>query len=196
MKAGALRGQVLDALRQWSGDGSLRELHAVDLDLAVALGAAYYGLARRGRGIRIRAGTARTYYIGIESAMPAVPGIPTPIKALCVVPFGMEEGSEAEIRDREFGLVVGQPAIFPFLAANTRKEDTVGEEVEDWAGEIEEVTTLETHLDASGDEAGGTLIPVWLRSRVTEIGTLELWCVSRANPDRQWKLEFNIREQE
>jgi molecular chaperone DnaK (HSP70) len=196
MKAPALRGQVLDALRQWSGNGDLRELHAVDLDLAVALGAAYYGLARRGRGIRIRAGTARTYYIGIESAMPAVPGIPTPIKALCVVPFGMEEGTEAEIRDREFGLVVGQPAIFPFLAANTRKEDTVGEEVEDWAGEISEVTTLETHLDASGDEAGGTVIPVWLRSRVTEIGTLELWCVSRANPDRQWKLEFNIREQE
>ncbi|MCB0117062.1 MAG: hypothetical protein KDD84_23340, partial [Caldilineaceae bacterium] len=195
MKASSLRGQVLDALRTWSGNADLRELAAVDLDLAVALGAAYYGLARKGRGIRIRAGTARSYYIGIESAMPAVPGIPTPIKALCVVPFGMEEGTEADIRRREFGLVVGQPAIFPFLASNTRKQDVAGEEVEDWGGEIDEVTTLETHLDASDDEAGGTIIPVWLRSRVTEIGTLELWCVSRANPDRQWKLEFNIREQ-
>ncbi len=195
MKASSLRGQVLDALRTWSGNADLRELTAVDLDLAVALGAAYYGLARKGRGIRIRAGTARSYYIGIESAMPTVPGIPTPIKALCVVPFGMEEGSDAEIRGREFGLVVGQPAIFPFLASNTRKQDTVGEEVEDWGGEIDEVTTLETHLEASDDEAGGTVIPVWLRSRVTEIGTLELWCVSRANPERQWKLEFNIREQ-
>ncbi|MBI1299047.1 Hsp70 family protein [bacterium] len=195
MKASSLRGQVLDALRTWSGNADLRELTAVDLDLAVALGAAYYGLARKGRGIRIRAGTARSYYIGIESAMPAVPGIPTPIKALCVVPFGMEEGTEADIRRREFGLVVGQPAIFPFLASNTRKQDVAGEEVEDWGGEIDEVTTLETHLDASDDETGGTIIPVWLRSRVTEIGTLELWCVSRANPDRQWKLEFNIREQ-
>ncbi len=79
----------------------------MDLDRAVALGATYYGLARKGRGIRIRAGVPQTYYIGIESAMPAVPGIPTPMKALCVVPFGMEEGSEAEIREKEFGLVVG-----------------------------------------------------------------------------------------
>lgn len=196
MKAPALRGQVLQALRQWSGKDSLRELQSVDLDLAVALGAAYYGLARRGRGIRIRAGAARSYYIGIESAMPAVPGIPTPIKALCVVPFGMEEGTEAEIRDREFGLIVGQPAIFPFLASSQRKQDKVGEEIEDWSGDIAEVTTLETLLETSGEQAGGTLIPVWLRSRVTEIGTLELWCVSQDNPDRQWRLEFNIREQE
>ncbi len=195
MKAGTLRGQVLAALRQWSENPELRELRSTDLDLAVALGAAYYGLARQGRGIRIRAGAARTYYIGIESAMPAVPGIPTPIKALCVVPFGMEEGSEAEIRDREFGLVVGQPAIFPFLASTTRKSDSVGEEVEDWGGEIEEVTTLETYLEAGEENGGGTLIPVWLRSRATEIGTLELWCVSRENPERQWKLEFNIREE-
>jgi hypothetical protein len=197
MKASPLRRQVLNALRQWSGDEDLRELRAVDLDLAVALGAAYYGLARQGRGIRIRAGASRAYYIGIESSMPAVPGIPTPIKALCVVPFGMEEGTNAEIREKEFGLVVGQPAIFPFLASTTRKQDMVGQEVEDWSGEIGEVTTLETRLEADHEvEDGGAIIPVWLRSRVTEIGTLELWCVAREDQDRQWKLEFNIREQE
>jgi hypothetical protein len=194
MKAPSLRRQVLEALRQWSGNQELRELRSADLDLAVALGAAYYGLARRGRGIRIRAGTARAYFVGIESAMPAVPGIPTPMKALCVVPFGMEEGTEAEIRDKEFGLVVGEQAVFHLLASTTRKQDQVGEEVEDWAGEIQEVTTLEARLPASTGEEGGTLIPVWLRSRVTEVGTLALWCVAR-DDDRQWKLEFNIREQ-
>ena len=51
----------------------------------------------RGRGVRIRSGASRTYYIGIESAMPAVPGMEAPLKALCVVPFGMEEGTEATI---------------------------------------------------------------------------------------------------
>lgn len=191
MKAGPLREQVLQALDSWSGEQSLRELPTAGLDLAVALGAAYYGLARKGRGIRIRAGAPRTYYIGIESSMPAVPGIPTPMKALCVVPFGMEEGTEADIREKEFGLVVGDQAVFHLLASTTRKQDRVGEEVEDWTGDIEEVATLETRLETTGDE-GGTLIPVWLQSQVTEVGTLALWCVAR-DADLRWKLEFNIR---
>ena len=195
MKAEPLREQILEALRSWSGNPELRELAAVNLDLAVALGAAYYGLARRGRGIRIRAGASRTYYIGIESTMPAVPGIPAPMKALCVVPVGMEEGTSADIRDREFGLVVGDQAVFTFLASTTRKQDQVGEEVEDWAGELEEVAHMETRLTAGEGDEGGTIIPVWLHSRVTEVGTLELWCVARGD-DRRWRLEFNIREQE
>lgn len=122
-----------------------------------------------------------------------MPGIPTPVKALCVAPFGMEEGTEAEIRSKEFGLVVGEDAVFTLLASNTRKTDPVGEIVEDWGGEIHEVVTMEATLPATDDQAGGTIIPVWLLSRVTEIGTLELWCVAR-DGDRRWKLEFNLRE--
>jgi hypothetical protein len=194
MKASALRGRVADTLAAWSGDPGFRELASVDLDLAVALGAAYYGLARRGRGIRIRAGAARAYYIGIESAMPAVPGVPTPMKALCVAPFGMEEGAELAITQKEFGLVVGEPAVFPLLASSTRRHDAAGQEVEDWSGEIQQVTAMEAHLPASATDAGGSLIPVWLQSRLTEVGTLEIWCVAR-DDDRRWKLEFNIREQ-
>ena len=194
MKAEPLREQVLAALRTWGDNEALRELPAADLDLAVAIGAAYYGLVRKGRGIRVRAGAPRTYYIGIESTMPAVPGIPTPLKALCVVPFGMEEGEEEHIRSKEFGLIVGEQAVFHFLASSTRKEDAVGEEVDDWGGEIEEVATLEATLPSSDGEVGSAIIPVWLQSKVTEVGTLELWCVAR-NSDRKWKLEFNIREQ-
>ena len=190
MKAGPLREQVLRALREWNGSGDVRELQAANLDLAVALGSAYYGLARKGRGIRIRAGAPRTYYIGIESSMPAVPGIPTPMKALCVVPFGMEEGTQADIREKEFGLVVGDQAVFHFLASATRQQDVVGEEVEEWSGEIQEVATLETRLPATDEADGGTIIPVWLQSKITEVGTLELWCVAG---DRRWRLEFNIR---
>ena len=194
MKAPALREQVLRVLRHWSGNEELRELPFSSLDLAVAYGAAYYGLARKGRGIRIRAGTAQSYYIGIESAMPAVPGIPTPMKALCVVPFGMEEGTDAEIREKEFGLVVGDQAVFHLLSSTTRKTDQAGEVVEDWSGEIHEVTTMEARLDATDDAAGGTVLPVWLHSKVTEVGTLELWCVAR-DGDGRWRLAFNIRQQ-
>lgn len=195
LKPESIRNRMLDVLQHWHQGTELRQLSSTNLDLAVAAGAAYYGLARKGRGIRIRGGAARPYYIGVESAMPAVPGIPTPMKALCVVPFGMEEGSEAEIREREFGLVVGEPAVFHLLASTVRKKDQVGEIVEDWSGQIEEVTTMEAMLPTTEAEEGGKLIPVWLQSKVTEIGTLELWCVSR-DEDRKWKLEFNLRERE
>ena len=84
--------------------------------------------------------------------------------------------------------------MFHFLASTARKHDRVGEQVEDWSGEIQEVATLETRLPATDGQEGGTIIPVWLQSKVTEVGTLELWCVAR-DADRRWKLEFNIREQ-
>jgi hypothetical protein len=193
MKPEGLRHRIGELLRQWS-DQDIRELASPDLDLAVARGAAYYGLARRGRGIRIRGGAPKTYYIGIESAMPAVPGVPSPMKALCIVPFGMEEGTRADIREREFGLFVGQPAEFHLLASTTRQKDQAGEVVEDWAGEIEEVTTMQTTLSGSDTEEKGTVLPVWLESGVTEIGTLDLWCVKREEEEKRWKLEFNLRE--
>ncbi len=127
----------------------------------------------------------------------------------------MEEGSEAEIVEREFGLVVGEPAVFQFLASTTRKGDRAGEIVEDWAGDIQEVTALETFLPASEGEQGGTVVPVWLQTRIqprqtravsvseseagdslggVEIGAgvLEMWCIER-DGDREWKLEFDVR---
>jgi hypothetical protein len=196
MKARPLRERVLGALDAWlAADGlpALGEagvLEAPDLDHAVARGAAYYGLTRRGRGVRIRGGSPRTYYIGVESAMPAVPGLEAPLKALCVVPFGMEEGTEATIPGREFGLVVGEPAEFRFLSSTSRKQDAIGTLVEDWNTDIEELHPLEVTLKLAGREH--TLLPVRLESRVTEVGTLELWLVARDDAHR-WKLEWNIR---
>jgi hypothetical protein len=199
MKAGVLRERVVSVLDAWLqaegfeplGAGGV--LDAPDLDHAVARGAAYYGRAKRGRGVRIRSGAPRTYYIGVESAMPAVPGLPAPLKALCVVPFGMEEGTEAAIPSREFGLVVGEPAEFRFLSSTVRKADEIGAVVEDWGDEIEESSPLEVTLKLEGKE--DTVLPVRLETRVTEVGTLEVWCVSRDGSQR-WKLEFNIREQD
>ena len=199
MKAGALRGRIVDVLSGWlaaEGFEALDDRHvldAPDLDHAVAQGAAYYGLARRGRGIRIRSGAARSYYVGIESAMPAIPGLAAPLKALCVVPFGMEEGSSTAIAGREFGLVVGEPAEFRFLSSLVRKTDASGTLIEDWGDDLEELSPLEVTLPVAGKD--NVTIPVTLESRVTEIGTLELWCVARNGSDR-WKLELNIRERE
>jgi hypothetical protein len=196
MKADGLRNRIVEVLDDWlaaEGFERVTVLAAPDLDHAVARGAVYYGKARRGRGVRIRSGAPRTYYIGIESAMPAVPGMEAPLKALCVVPFGMEEGTEAKIPEREFGLVVGEPAEFRFLSSTVRKQDEIGSLVEDWGDDVQELSPLEVTLGLEGQE--DTVLPVRLESRVSEIGTLELWCVSRDGQNR-WKLEFNIREKE
>jgi molecular chaperone DnaK (HSP70) len=205
LKAEALRTRIVDVLNRWLVQeefaplDTAHVLDAPDLDHAVARGAAYYGRARAsGRGIRIRSGASRSYYIGIESAMPAVPGFTAPLKALCVVPFGMEEGTSAAIAGREFGLSVGLPAEFRFLTSTIRKSDPPGTIIEDWGDDLEELGPLEVTLDADPEIAASArgdsgVVPVTLESRVTEIGTLELWCNAKEGANR-WKLELNIRE--
>ncbi len=195
MKADILRHRVIKTLNTWlasAGFEPIKELFSEDLDTAVACGAAYYGQARHGRGVRIRGGASRTYYVGIESSMPAIPGMPAPLKALCVVSFGMEEGTMAKIPEQEFGLVVGEPAEFRFLSSTTRK-DGLGTLIEDWGDDLQELSPLEVTLALAGQE--DNVLPVELESHMTEIGTLELWCVARDNEHR-WKLEFNVRERE
>jgi len=197
MKGASLRGRVEEVLGSWtgSGSGSVRTLGGADYDQAVALGAAYYGLVRRGRGLRIRGGTARAYYIGIEAALPAIPGMEPPLHALCVASRGMEEGTSADVPGREFGLRVGEPVEFRFLSSSTRKGDHVGElieEVSDDSG-ITELAPVKTVLSPGPGDQTGAVVPVRLSSHLSEVGVLELWCVSREG-DRRWKLEYSVRE--
>lgn len=194
-KASPLRNRVVNLIESWlETDQSVKVLDNPDLDQAVSRGAAYYGLVRRGKGVRIRGGTARAYYVGIETSIPAIPGVKPPIKALCVAPCGMEEGSQASIPELEFGLRVGEPAEFRFLGSSIRKNDVVGTLVEDWEeDEIEELSPIATTLNSN--EKKGLTVPVHLQSKVTEIGTLEIWCLGREDQQR-WKLEFNVRENE
>ena len=156
----------------------------------MARGAAFYGWAKERGGVRIRGGAARSYYVGIETALPAVPGMPAPLKALAVAPFGMEEGTDLRISDREFGLVVGEPAEFRFFSSSTRKDDPPGSMIEDVRDELQELTPMEVSLTDEGG-AGG-VVPVSFETVVTETGVLQLWCVARDG--RRWKLEFNVRE--
>jgi hypothetical protein len=161
-----------------------------DLDQAVACGAAYYIWAKEHGGIRIRGGTARSYYIGIESTGPAIPGMPRPLHALCVVPHGMEEGSQCDVQSREVGLRTGRRARFRFFSSTTRTNDLPGALLKEWdEEELDETPPMETELSAT--EAPG-LVPVRFQSRVTELGTLELFCKSTRSDD-SWKLELQVR---
>jgi molecular chaperone DnaK (HSP70) len=193
MKAHAIRRRITDLLTSWRSPDHgepVREIDSANFDLSVAKGAAYYGLARQGRGVRIRYGLNRSYYIGIAASMPAVPGMPAPTKALCIAPFGMEEGSRHHLEDQEFALVVGEPAKFDFLGS-MRHDDPAGAVIEDWHGDIQGISEIEATLDGEA----GSIIPVTLEVLLTEVGTLDLWCVSKTD-GRRWKLEFNVREQD
>lgn len=194
LKSPVLAARVVDVLQRWlqaDGGRPLRVLEGADLDLAVARGAAYYAYVRRGRGVRIRGGTARSYYVGIESAMPAVPGMEPPVSALCVAPFGMEEGTEAPPAPQELALVVGEPVTFRFFGSSTRRDDRPGTVLDRWQGELEELPRIEAELTSEA-HAPGELVPVRLRAAVTEVGTLRLEAVARDG--ETWRVELDVRE--
>ena len=195
LKAGDLANRLMEVLNSWLEAEQVpaaRLLEGTDLDLAVARGAAYYGFVRKGKGVRIRGGTAASYYVGVESAMPAVPGMPPEIQALCLAPFGMEEGTEAELPVDEFGLVVGEPVRFRFFGSKTRREDKVGTRLNYWTDEeLEELDEIEITLPVENHKPG-EIVPVHLCAAVTEVGTLELQAVSQLDGHR-WNVEFDVR---
>lgn len=196
-KSPLLSERILSNLNSWLASEQAppaRLLSGADFDLAVARGAAYYGKVKRGGGVRIRGGTAQSFYVGIETSMPAVPGLEPPVMALCVAPFGMEEGTEANLPPQEFGLVVGEPVRFRFFESSVRRADEVGVMLESWSREeLQELGEIEVTLPAEGRNFG-EVVPVRLQAAVTETGTLRL----EASPvvgEERWKVELDVRPQ-
>ncbi len=151
-KASPIRERITELFEQWfSKDGVPQTLDAAEyLDHAVARGAVGYGWSKSCGGIRIRGGTARAYYVGIESAGLAIPGLPRPIHALCVAPIGMEEGTQCDVPSAEIGLVVEEPSRFRFFSSSVRRQDQPGTLLpmidED---EIQETDSMEMQISAN-----------------------------------------------
>ncbi|ELB2896314.1 Hsp70 family protein [Vibrio alginolyticus] len=197
LKSKLLASRLEDTINEWliEADAEMaKRLTGVDLDLAVASGAAYYGSVRRGQGVRIRGGIAFAYYVGIESAMPAIPGMAPPMEALCVAPFGMEEGSSVDVPSQEFGLIIGQPVNFQFFGSTVRRDDLAGTHLDYWTPEeLEELPEIQVTLPVSEGRREGEVVPVTLASRVTELGTLYLEAIAADN-GQKWHVEFDVRE--
>jgi len=191
--ASPLRARVLDQLSRWA-NRPIRELEGARPDHAVALGAAVYARLRAtGQGLRIKSGTARSYYIGMESTGMAVPGRCPVTKALCVAPQGMEEGTSLEISDQEFLLYTGETSDFRFFQSEVRAGDQPGQILPD-AAELEESAKLQIEIPPPAGHQPGEEIPVHLQARITELGHLELHFLHKPTGER-WKLEFNVRMQ-
>jgi hypothetical protein len=193
-KAQALRSRLLNQLQNWFPDSPPNTVDGSDdLDFSVARGACFYGWRKTNGGVRIRGGTARSYYVGIETAGLAIPGAGRPLKALCVVPHGMEEGTEVDVQSDPIGLIVGESARFRFFSSANRRNDQPGELLARWSpDELSETDSLEATLPAVEDSEE-EYVPVTFHTRITELGVLELWCVHES-ADKRWKLEFSVRD--
>ena len=204
-----LRDRLIRTLEHWyrgsDPDWSPTVLENERLDLAVARGAAYYGMVRRGEGVRIAAGLARTYYIGVEnsdasndhsSANDPSKEVSTSTKAgalsaLCLLPAGIEPGQEVDLTQHQFQLLVSQPIEFPLYVSSTRLTDRPGDLIPIDPEQIKALPPIRTVLK-TGKSKEASSIAVILKAKLTEIGTLDLWC-SEVDGKRSWKLLFDVR---
>lgn len=202
-ESAALRERLLEVLNSWREPGECTTLEERSfrkccklpagkrlvvlenrrLDLAVAVGAAYYGLVRRGAGVRIAGGLARTYYIGVATEeKPA---------AICLVPAGLEEGHEVKLAERKFTLLIRQPAEFPLYVSTARTTDKPGDLVAVDDCQLTALPPIRAVLK-SGKKVAADAVSVNLHARLTEIGTLEIWC-GEVTGSRTWRLQFDVR---
>lgn len=206
-----LRNRLLEVLQGWFQAGTRWQpivLENQRLDLAVARGAAYYGMVRRGEGVRIAAGLARTYYIGVEAGegepsiqpasevelqeIPDAAGLaPTSGTALCLVPAGVEPGQDIELAGRKFDLRISEPVEFPLFVSSTRLTDRPGELVGIDREQMTPLPPIRTVL-RKRKKGDAETVSVDLHARLTEIGTLDLWC-AELEGRAQWRLVFDVR---
>ena len=213
-KSSVVANRMQEQFARWFPEKLPKNLDQnADMESSVALGAAYYGATKLSGGVRIRAASARSYYIGIESAGMAIPGVARPMKALCVAPTGMEEGEELDVPSEAFELVVGEPAKFRFFTSVSRPQDEPGvlltyyddertRAIKRDSVELEETDPIETTLDSFDDESEDAdsakpsqpeFVMVRFHTKMTELGALEIWC-EEVDGERRWKLEFSVRE--
>jgi hypothetical protein len=183
----AIASRLVEVISGWWPDAPrIRVLEHESLELAVARGAAWYGMVRHGMGRRIGGGAAHSFYVGLETKRAERDGEP---KALCLIPRGHEEGQTVELGNRTFNLMLGRPVQFPLFTSTSDRVVSSGDMVT-VTDELHPLPPIHTVLKSAEGKTGH--VPVRLRAILTEIGTLELWCVSGSSEER-WRLEFELR---
>jgi hypothetical protein len=183
-----LRRRWLEVLESWfrpvAPDWSPIVLENDRLDLAVARGAAYFGMVRRGAGVRIAAGLARTYYVGVENESGEA-------AALCLIAAGTEPSAEPHSIDRHFNVRTSEPVQFPIFVSSTRLTDKPGNLFPIDAEQMTTLPPIRTLLRTKKKD-GCESVQARLSARLTEIGTMELWC-QQVDSSRRWQLQFDVR---
>lgn len=195
LRSNAVQQRLVGCLSNWfAGDDTTwrpETLVAPRLDLAVAQGAAYYAMVRRGQGVRIAANLARTYFMQISQSPP---------RAICVIPADAQGGQTYRIDSQPIQLRVGTPVHFPLWVSSTRLIDRPGDIVDINESEMTPLPPIQTALKDRKRKDEAT-IQVVIESELSEIGTIGLYCVSvpgeKSDPTKfrpkRWKLDFDIR---
>lgn len=182
-QSNTLSQRLLSTLAQWRGK-PLRELHNADPNLAVAKGAVAYGLARRGQGIRIGGGSARSYFLLVDNQTEQPQGV-------CVLPRGSEEDHEIRLNQRTFSLRLGEPVLFHLVSSSGEELSQPGQVVNI---DYTRFTTLPPIATVLGEQTENSVeTPVQVAAVLTEVGTLEMSCIAADNPDQRWRLAFQLR---
>ena len=186
-----LRDRVVDVIEKWYGKRPL-VLENRDLDLAVAVGAAYYSYVRStGAGLIVRGGLPRSYYLGLAGDKPDT------VETLCLVPRGAEEGDTLEVDNDALQLIANKPVSFKLYSSLIRVEDTVGQTIAFPQSDLDS-GDLKLHAPLNAvirfGKSGERLVPIKLGSKLTEVGTIEMWADSKVSEHR-WRLEFELRRQ-
>jgi hypothetical protein len=194
-KANGVTSRMLEVINSWlhkEQGADIKVLEGIDVDQSVAMGASYFAQVRSGTGVRIRGGTAAAYYVGIESAMPAIPGMEPPIEAYCIAPFGMEEGTQLELSSHVFALTVGQPVEFRLFESKTRRDDQAGIQLDFWQDdELTELAPINVVLSSERHQPGKS-VSVQLQTEINELGTLALQAVE-VGAAETWHISFDTR---
>jgi len=189
LKAQILQGRIQESLTQhFSLDTAPRSLDNREMDLAVSLGAAYYGMVKSGVGVRVGSGSPRSYYVGVGDA-DSGSGVRSK-RAVCLVERGLEEGSTIALPDRPLKVLANQPVSIDLFSSSYRSGDRSGDLVA-----VDETLTALPALNTViqyGSKGIRSEIPVNLEASYTEVGTLEIWCQSLSSPHR-WQLRFQLR---
>jgi molecular chaperone DnaK (HSP70) len=188
-----LQKRVVEQIGSWQGQAPKQLANELP-EMAVAKGAAYYGLVRRGLGSRIRGGTARSYYVGVESAKNEAGT--RDLMAVCLAGKGLEEGSSVRL-ERDFELVCNRPVSFKLFSSSTRTDQpadlaAVGDGLADSSddgSDLLELPPIVTVLRAPGRSKA----TVRLEIKATELGSLEIWCIEVGEEGHRWRLSFDLR---
>ena len=186
-----LRQRVADVMEHWYGRRPVI-FENRDLDLAVAVGAAYYSYVRAtGAGLLVRGGLPRAYFIELGGAPEGK------LRTLCLVPRGAEEGSTLELDPGTLQLLANKPVSFRLYSSRTRTEDKAGDVIEFESNALDSSEDLHLHAPLNAvlrfGKAGERMVPVKLGAKLTEVGTLEIWADSKISEHR-WRLQFELRK--
>ena len=189
LNGGVFRSQpitqrIQDLINSWS-DKQAVLLENKHPELSVAFGAVSYAIARRDKKIKIGGGSARSYFLLVDTDDKSLKQ-----HGICILPRGSEEGEEVVLKKQQFALRIGQPVQFHLASITGDTKYKSGQLVEISDDRFNSLPPLAVAFEGQDKEE----VIVQLAVTQTEVGTLKIQCISVADQSQRFDVEFQIRK--